>query len=458
MKVFAMRPYLSYLPFLFSLACGGTPTPTPTPTPTQTPTQTQTQPVTDETRVKAFIAKIVAHDFDGALALANDKVRAGLPKEKLTEVWTAIETSAGAYKAIESIETKTVDTARIFIVKTTFERTSLILRIALDEKNLVAGFFVAPVEKPVTWSAPSYGNAASFDDKAVTIGTAPALPGTFSVPKNAKKYPAVVLVHGSGPNDQDETIGALKPFKDLAFGLASHGVAVLRYEKRTKVDPTGVTTQKEEVEDAAHAAIAFLRAQPDVDPNRIVLLGHSQGGYLAPRIAKADPAIKGLVILAGSTRPLEDSIIAQFKYFATLQPNDPKITEAIATAEKFKLAVTSATLKATDAVPSPFGASIPGAYFLDVRGYHPEKVAAALTIPMLVVNGERDYQVTIADDFSGWKTALAKKKTATLKTYPTLTHAFTLGSVPPTPSDYEKPGNVDAAVITDVAEWITKLK
>src|SRR5262249_44809950 len=147
-----------------------------------------------------------------------------------------------------------------------------------------------------SWTAPSYATPATFDEKPIAVGSNPALPGLIAIPKDAKNAPAVVLVHGSGPNDQDETIGALKVFKDLAWGLASRGIVVLRYDKRTRVAPQGVTTQKEEVDDAAHAAIALLAARPEVDPKRVALLGHSQGGYLAPRIAKADPAIKRVVI------------------------------------------------------------------------------------------------------------------------------------------------------------------
>jgi len=184
------------------------------------------------------------------------------------------------------------------------------------------------------------------------------------------------------------------------------------------------------------------------------LLGHSQGGSLAPRIAKADPAIKRLVILAGATRPLEESIVAQFHYLASLQPNDAKVKDAVAAAEKFKAAAESPGLKPTDSVENPLGAPVPGAYFLDVRGYHPEQVAAHLTIPILVLQGEHDYQVTVADDFAAWKKALAHDKRATLRTYPGLMHTFVrAGDGPPAPADYLKPGHVDEKVIDDIASF-----
>src|SRR5215471_14652653 len=150
------------------------------------------------------------------------------------------------------------------------------------------------------------------------------LPGTLSVPKGEGPFAAVVLVHGSGPNDRDETIGPNKPFRDLAWGLASQGIVVLRYDKRTKVYPekmrelVSTLTVKEEVIDDALNAVSLLRGIPGVNPQRIVVLGHSLGGYLLPRIGAADRGIAGLIMLAGMCRPFEDAILDQFSYIYSL--------------------------------------------------------------------------------------------------------------------------------------------
>lgn len=242
-----------------------------------TTTTSQTAPnETDESRARAFVAKLAAHDFDGAETTFDEKMRSAMPKEKLAAAWAQIETAAGAFAQVDGVDVKASGELRVATVKATFAKAPLALRVAYDAQNRIAGFFVAPGDTAAAWQAPSYADVTKFDDKRIAIGTSPALPGTVSIPKNAQKYPIVVLVHGSGPGDEDETIGALKPFKDLAYGLASRGIAVLRYDKRTRVDPTGVKTQKEEVDDAAHAAIAFARALPDVDPLRVALLGHTK--------------------------------------------------------------------------------------------------------------------------------------------------------------------------------------
>jgi dienelactone hydrolase len=465
------RPHASLgLPAVLLVACAGAPPvargplpPAETPPEQAVVTPSPPPPAVSQdaaSLARAFVEKVVAGDWDGVVATFDDTMRGALPKEKLAATWDAIVKRVGAFKSIDDIEVKPHDRLRIAVVKATFEHAPLVLRVVLDAQGRVAGFFIAPGDTASSWQPPSYANAGSFEERRVTIGDSPPLPGTWTTPKDAKAYPAVVLVHGSGPNDEDETIGALKVFKDLACGLASRGVAVLRYDKRTRVDPSGVRTQKDEAEDAAHAAVAFVAAQPDVDKRRVVLVGHSQGGYLAPRIAKSDPAIRGVVTLAGSTRPLQDSLVAQLRYIETLQPAEPKVQEAIAAAEHFKEEVESPTLRPDDPVELPLGSAsaVTGAYFLDVRDYRPAKVASELSIPILVLQGERDYQVTVADDFSGWKTALARKKSATLKTYPALNHAFCAGSGPSTPEDYLKPGHVDEEVVVDIAAWVTKLR
>ncbi len=409
--------------------------------------------MTDETRARDFIAKLARHDFAGATTALDDRMLAALPASKLAALWGRLESQAGAFREVGAMALEPVQDSHLAIANVTFERAPLILRITIDPHGKVSGFHVAPVEPPKPpWDPPPYARPETFEEIDVVVGK---LPGTLSLPKGASHVPAVVLVHGSGPNDRDEHIVALAPFKDLAWGLASRGIAVLRYDKRTKVDPSGVRTQHDEVDEAAHAAVALLAARPEIDHARIALLGHSQGGYLAPRIASDDPAIKRLVIFAGSTRPLEDAILAQFRYIASLQPGSNALADAISESVKLKAAVEDPALRADADIAMPFGgAPVPGAYFLDVRGYQPAETAAKLPIPILVLQGERDYQVTMADDFPAWKKTLGKRPRVTFHTYPTLGHAFTPGGTPPSSADYAKPGHVDAQVIDDLATFL----
>jgi dienelactone hydrolase len=436
-----------------SPAVTAAPAPAPAAAPVAAPSPSAPDLPAEEAAARAFIAQLASHQFAAAVATFDDQMRAALPTDKLAAAWTQIEGAMGSLGHVDSIALEPVRDSRVAIARTSFARGSLVLKISVDPHGKISGFFIEPdaPPSPPPYEPPAYVHRDTFDDIDVTVGK---LPGTLSLPKHAAKVPAVVLVHGSGPSDRDEHIGALVPFKDIAWGLASRGIAVLRYDKRTKVDPTGVRTQRDEVDEAAHAAVALLAARPEVDRARIALLGHSQGGYLAPRIARDDRAIKRLVILAGLTRPLEDAAIAQLRYLSSLHPGAAELAALVHQAEHVKEQVEDPQL-APDAVIEFLGAKLTGAYFLDVREYHPAEVAASLSIPMLVVQGAKDYQVTLADDFPAWQHALGSRPNVTLRLYPALGHAFTPGGTRPSPADYDKPGHVEALVIDDLAAFLS---
>lgn len=410
-----------------------------------------------EAKTKALLDAVTKGDFTLASRDFGQVMKDALPPAKFAATWQAIEARAGKWQAVESFELTPSGTAWTARATSRFERDQLVVEVVFDGHDEIIGLFAkAP---PVAWAAPPYVVADRFTEREVTVGASPALPGTLTVPKSATaaaKSAAIVLVHGSGPNDRDETVGATKVFKDLAWGLASKGIAVLRYEKRTRVSPAGVVTQRDEVEVAARDAIELLKKTPEVDPKRIFLLGHSQGGYLAPRIAQANAAsLAGVVLLAGSTRTLQDSIVAQFGYFRTLNPKEPALATMVDAALAFKKKVEDPKLGPDEDVALPTGGTVKGAYFLDVRGYDPAAVASALTTRVLVLQGERDYQVTLTEDYEGWKKKLATKKNVTMHTYPALNHLFVAGTGPSQPGEYEAPGHVDAAVVNDLVAWLS---
>jgi dienelactone hydrolase len=295
-------------------------------------------------------------------------------------------------------------------------------------------------------------------DTAVVTGKI-RLPATITFPSGATHAPGVVLVHGSGPNDRDETVGANKPFRDLAHGLAERGIVVLRYDKRSKVAPLSFMgrpfTVDEEVVDDALSAAALLRGLPEVDPARVVVLGHSLGGMLAPRIGERDTALAGLVILAGATRPLTDMLEEQIAYMRGLPGAD---TAAIDKALE-SLAPTIVAIRAL--TPADSGSrtlliGAPAAYWLDLAAYRPVYIAAKLRIPILILQGGRDYQVTMVD-FETWRDGLAGNTSVEFREYPSLNHLFIAGSGAPNPAEYGVGGTVDPQVIADIAGWIQGL-
>jgi dienelactone hydrolase len=285
------------------------------------------------------------------------------------------------------------------------------------------------------------------------------LPGTLTIPVGNGPFPAVVLVQGSGPEDQDETIGPNKPFKDLAWGLASRGIVVFRYTKRTQKytvqssdDPMRLTVEDETISDA-RAAVALMVKQPNVNPKQVFLLGHSLGAYLAPRIATGDAEIAGIVMLAANARPLEKVVLEQIHYLAAMN-GTPTETEQkkIDAAEDGAKQIESPNLKPDDKIEF-LGARMYGAYWLDLRGYDPLKTAAKLKIPIFILQGGRDYQVT-PSNFQAWSDALSNDKNVTLHTYPDLDHLFIHGTGASKPTDYARLGHVSPEVVEDIATFI----
>jgi uncharacterized protein len=293
------------------------------------------------------------------------------------------------------------------------------------------------------------------------VGAGPlAVPGTLSLPRRPGPLPTVVLLGGSGPNDRDATIGRNKPFKDLAWGLASGGVVVLRFDKVTYAHPGAVKeaagfTVADEYMPHAAAAVQLLRRHPAVDAGRVFLLGHSLGGTVAPRVAAAERSVAGMVILAGGTQPLHWAAVRQVRYLASL---DPETAEAarpgIEAMERQARLVDSPGLSpTTPAGELPFG--VPAPYWLDLRGYHPVSVAAALGKPMLLLQGGRDYQATISDDLARWEAGLAGRPGVTIRVYPADNHFFFAGSGLSAPAEYEPVQHVDPAVVADIGKWLT---
>lgn len=423
----------------------------------------QAQPATGDLTAKAtaLLDAIVRGDFAAATQGFDARMKQALPAEKLKEFWTALLGQAGVFQRQAGTRTETQGAYQVVFVTTEFEKARVDMQAVFDAQGQVAGLFFVPAQPappPGGDAGPPYAKKDAFQEKEVTVGSGEwALPGTLTLPVGAGPFPAVVLVHGSGPHDRDETLGPNKPFRDLAWGLASRGVAVLRYEKRTKAHAGSLAkisrpTVREEVIDDAVAAVALLRKTALIDPKRVHVLGHSLGGTLIPRIGQADPQIAGLIVLAGTARPLEDVMVEQVSYIASL---DGTVSETEKTQiEEFRKQAGQIGELKEDSAGAPFG--VPASYWLDLRGYSAPEAAKALQQPLLVLQGERDYQVTMTD-FAAWKKALADRKDVTFKSYPKLNHLFMEGEGKSAPAEYQKAGHVAPVVIEDVASWIAGL-
>jgi len=300
-----------------------------------------------------------------------------------------------------------------------------------------------------SWLTPGYADTSRFDEHGITLDD--SVDGTLTLPHEPTGTGAVLRA-GGGPFDRDQTIGPNKPLKDLAWGLASRGITVLRFDKVTFTRPTAPSepdfTMTREYLPHATAAVALLREHVE----RVVLVGHSMGGKIAPRVAAATP-VDGLVVMAGDTQPMHHAAVRVAAHLARILP------EAVtpATVDRFReqaaLIDSDRLTASTPADELPF--SMSGAYWLDLRDYDPVATAAALNVPMLILQGGRDYQVTVADDLAGWRRGLSHRDDVTIQVLDADDHLFFPGTGESSPADYAHPQHVDPGAIGAITTWLS---
>ena len=296
-------------------------------------------------------------------------------------------------------------------------------------------------------------------------GTKYALNGILTLPDSKEcPVPAVVLVHGSGASNMDERIMKLTPFKEIAEGLAAHGIASIRYDKRTYAHPIRLLTDKSqpmtvqaETIDDAILATELLRKDPRIDPDRIFIIGHSMGGMLAPRIDAEGGNYRGIIIMAGSPRRLEEILVEQLdEMLAGMSKPLRKL------AGKSVNKMTSKfdgmyELSDEEACKVKLGGGTTLYYFKEMGeppvSYYLERTDK----PLLIMQGAKDLQVKLDRDFETYKELLCGRENAIFKLYENLNHAFVdaiYDNISMSKKEYAKERHIGDEVITDVAEWI----
>ena len=305
---------------------------------------------------------------------------------------------------------------------------------------------------------------------ALPVPSLGELPGILTVPKGDGPFPAVVLIQGSGSSDKDEAVGGLKPFRDLAEGLAEKGVAVYRFDKRSYVygmemmgNPQ-LTLMDESIDDAVNA-VQLLAAQEKIDPERIFVLGHSLGGNAIPAVSREleQKPVKacGFVMMAASPRPLDVLMREQYDFLYSLMPEETEgqqTEKATFLAEKEKIFSELDRLQDLDALADDDTVlGIRKSYWKWLADYDILQAAKEITRPVLLLQGEEDYQVTM-EDFGIWKETVGDRENWRMISYPGLVHPFVPGQKTEGSDAYTRSAKVDAGVIRDIAEFILGAK
>jgi dienelactone hydrolase len=377
-----------------------------------------------------------------------------LDVEKLEGFWYSLEMQMGAVKEVGEPQVTDRDSLIITVTPIQFEKNKFGFKLVFDKVGKISGMYLEPATQKYTPA--SYVDASLFYEIKKTLPD-PKYPveGMLTIPNRGRPFPVVIIAAGSGPSDKDLTMGPNRIYKDLAWGLANHGVATFRFDKRTKTYGTQMSklknlTVKEEYLEDLKLAIQVVKKNPEIDSTRIYILGHSEGGYLIPYFEKNLKGLAGYISFAGSYSDLAPLLLDQLYYLQTLAPAGEKkdydelIQQTIYCRDKLT--------KDSPADSLPLG--MEAAYILHLNQNSPSKLAVGLNQKkLLFLQGERDYQVPKSELFL-WQNALKNNPNASFELYPKLNHLGLEGDKASVPSEYEVAGNIPEYVIKRIARFV----
>ncbi|HBN83948.1 MAG TPA: hypothetical protein DDZ89_08900, partial [Clostridiales bacterium] len=347
------------------------------------------------------------------------------------DLWTDLTDEYGQPREILSSTVNTVGKDTTVSVIVQHEKAQVIVNVIYNSNNRISGLEYGIVEEDVDWEQTGENDPSlAPNETLLSVGTDQfPLKAMLSIPlEGTKPYPLVILVPGSGPNDMDETVGVCTPFKDIAEQLNKNGIAVLRFNSRAYeyLDEIGKNianfTPYEEIIEDAVAVYHDAKTLYDIDPDRIYIAGHSIGGYFIPRIAEYTPDAAGYILLAANAYHMEDLIYQQYRYLVHMD-GKVKFAEKFVLARYQNMTKRVKNLKEGDDVnPRKLYGVYPN-YWLYANKYNVLETVKKIDLPVLFLQGTRDYQVSI-DNFKLWKQTMEGKDNAQFIQYDNLNHLF----------------------------------
>ena len=391
-----------------------------------------------------ILTTFVNKDFEISYSFFDQPLFKEFSISSLSEVVSQIESHVGPYKGVIEVNNE----SNIYYFYSEFENQKLDITLTFNTENKIIGFFFVPHKE---------FKKENFIGKELNIKSGNLeLNGTLLTPENDSLKKLVIFIHGSGPNDRDETIFENKPFKDVSESLYKRGIASYRFDKKVFSNPESFndnSTIDEEITNDILDIINYFKNDNQFSNYEIIILGHSLGAYLTPRIINKSNKVSKAIMLAGNARSLDKLIIEQYNYLYELNPTEDLKNELgklknqifLLHSKRFNLNTSKENL------PLNLSAN----YWQSILDYNPLKEGKKIKIPMLILHGERDYQVTMKD-FELWKKSLDNNKKATFISYPKLNHLFITGDKKSEPKEYMIKGTVDEMAINDIFNFIQK--
>lgn len=401
----------------------------------------------------AYSEQMNKGDFTTVTQDFSDVIKNKLTDTQLKDGWKQTAGTIGKFKQVHSTDFKATPTSAQVIVTLEFEKRGLTVSFTYDKNNKISGLWLN-----YATLATNLTNNTTLQEHAIEVPSDKiSLTGILTLPKQEELKYVAIFVHGSGSSDYDQTIKDNKPFKDIAHDLAKKGIGTIRYNKRFFQNP-GLAGSNYTVEDEVltdvKAAIQFAKSEARLEGKPIIIIGHSFGGMLAPKISKDNQEVKAIVSLAGSPRKLEDIIYDQQK--AVIDKEGSKLGSS---PEKLLSTLKEEIQKIKNLKEDDNSSimNISASYWRSLNKIDTPSIVKEINIPILVMQGSADFQVT-KTDYNAWKTVLKGKKNVTFKLYNNLNHLFMKTNGKTDITEYDKKGTVDKTVTNDLANWILNLK
>ena len=391
-----------------------------------------------------------ARDFDALYGMCDDAMQTQIGSADVFEqIWGQLEGSFGAYQGMTGAEAADMSGYDAWNVSCDFAFATATLTLAFDADGKLAGLTVADY----AMKAVEADEAGGYVEESVTLraGEADATSGKLTLPEGEGPFPCVVMMQGSGASDMDEAVYGVAIFAGLAHMLARGGVASIRYDKYPYAhadliaNNPAFTVDDEYAYDAADA-LDLLAA--DARIGDIYLLGHSQGAMVAPRVADKIGAerISGLVLLAGSPKPLYEILLRQMK--------DAGADEETLSADQARFDAMWGMTDEELLVETASG--MPLYYWRDEADYDYAAKIMELGLPVFVAQGAKDFQVLPAEGIEAYETALSGYDGASYMRYADMNHLLCdmPGEMTGTVADYQGLTGVSSALAGDIAAWV----
>lgn len=389
-----------------------------------------------------------------------------LSPTRLAPIWKQLTSNYGEFLGYGKQDSASVDDNVITNTDLNFEKAVINFMLSFNKRtNKISGMYITEQEKieikdTVIIELPSYIDTNSFKETKIVIKDIFDLDGKLSVPNSYTKDVIFILVHGSGPQDMDGSFGKHKFFENLAWGLASKGFGVVRYNKLTLQYGSALVrekpkmTQDDEYNNSILGAIDFIKKNSLLKDKKLFLIGHSQGASAITSFVN-NKDISGMILLSGSPQKLYDIYTEQLEYIFNLEDGLNKSESKILDEHKSKIdyfTKNKSRFIPKDSLPLELNYE----YLVHLDNFNPIENLKSSVIPVLIINGGHDYQVRIKD-FELWKTGLENKNNIKFDFIENVNHIYGETENMSVPTDYRIYKPIAPKLFEEINKWINNL-